>query len=510
MAVQSRFLQTPTGQTYAPARDIERSFDKTSGIITNAINQNQERIRQEEAAFGQLYSNLGEIEANLQENYAGINQQMVDSTREFMKEHYKKGGRSTDPDFQATLGQMTGRIKAGAANADRNREMLRQSAELIKADPAIVDKASALAGLYQKMQDPDFLISQNQFNPEDYLSNFISPNKVWESVAKALPTTGEKGWQYTDADGNLRNRTILMNPLINEAAPIGEDGRVNLNITPDFTKEIMSGAYGPRAIDQVLRTANEKYSNLPTDVAMQMAIKDGLSGVMGVNMSDKVIKNARDIERENQQLSRQNQELDLKIRREQRLAGQMDQMEEDQNRYNQFINAISSGDLGFFGEYNNQKSGVSDVKIIDRYAPEREIQKAASSPEDWSKLTKDERVEIIESLGVEGKIPKVLGITGPWQTNTEEARTAVKSAIDDLLKDKPQGMTGLTYKVKTGTKDGEAIYEDRELPLLNQNEIEYAFRELENLRRGTGGKLKPVTEVDVPAEIDLTQKDYWK
>lgn len=512
MAVGTGIFKTPVGQGYNPAPSIERAANKTLGIITGAIDRKREDIKEEEAAFGQMYSNLGEIESRMQENYAGINQEMVDSTREFMKNHYKKGGRSTDPDFVSTLGQMTGRIKAGASNADRNREMLKQSAELIKSDPAIVDKATALSGLYQKMQDPDFLISQNQFNPEDYLSQYVNPNKVWESVVKALPTTGEKGGQYTDADGNLRSKTILMNPLINEAAPIGEDGRVNLNITPDFAKEVMSGAYGPRVIDQVLRVANEKYSNLPTDIAMQMAIKDGLSGSMGVSMSDKVIKNARDIELENRRMARQDTMTDLAISRELRAAGKVVEADELENRFQEFSTAASSGNKGFLGEYENQKAGIKDFQWVnadEKYKAEKDLAAKLATKSGWDAMSRDERLKAIEDLGVSDQIPAALGGIGRYDTKSDEAYSAVKSKMDEVASQLPSGISGLSYKMKTGTKDGEAIYEEVEIPVSNQDEMINAFRTLENLRR-TGKSMKPVTKVDAPDEVDLTQKDYWK
>jgi hypothetical protein len=505
MAVGTGIFRTPVGQSYNPARDIERSFDKTTALVTGAIEANTQRKNEQEAAFGQMYSNLGELESNLQENYAGIGQQMVDSTREFMKSHYKKGGRSTDPEFQATLGQMTGRIKASTSNADRNREMLKQSAELIKSDDAIVDKARALSDLYTKMNDPDFLISQNQFNPEEHLNQYVDPRKVFEGVWKNLPSTGEWGNQYTDASGNLRSTAVITNPLINKDAPVNSDGTVNVNMTPEFAQEVMSGRYGQRIIDQTSKIAKEKYSDMPSDVAFSMALKDGLSSVSGLNYKNTVLKNARDINKENQMMAKQNAMLDIAYAREARLAGKEDEADEINNRFKEFTTALSSGDVGFFGEYENQKAGISGIELVDlneELKTEKEIAQKVPTKAEWSKIGKPERIKIIEALGVEDQIPSTLGV---WDTNTDEAYNAVKSIIDQI----PSGEVGLRYKVKTGTKEGDAVYETKELPVGNQTEMEFAFRTLENLRR-SGKSMKPVTPVDKPEEIDLTQKDYWK
>lgn len=507
---KSRFLQTPTGQTYAPAASIERGFDKTAGIITGAIEDRARYKQEQDAAFGQMYSNLGELEANLQQNYAGINQQMVDSTREFMKEHYKKGGKSTDPNFQAQLGQLTGRIKASMSNADRNREMLKQTAELIKADNSITDKASALAGMYQKINDPDFLISQNTFNPDDFLSNYVDSRIVFEQAWKSLPTTGEWNQEYTDKNGNLRATNILTNPLINKDAPVNEDGSLNIQMTPEFIQDAMSGKYGQRLIDQTLSIANERYSNLPTDVAFGRALKDGLSSVAGLNYSNKVKKSARDIQRENAQMARQNRALDLSIAEEERKVGRIKEAEDIENRFEQFVNASSSGDIGFLGEYENQKSGIKDFKWVtseERYKPELEAAKKVETKESWASLPRDERKKIIEDLNLGDQIPSDFG---RWDTNSDEAYSIVKTTMDNIMSSLPSGTTSIRYKQKAGydNKKGEPVYEEVELPVTNQQELENAFRALENLRR-SGQKMKPVTEVEKPKEVDLTQKSYW-
>lgn len=505
MAIQSRFLQAPTGKAYDPAQSIERSFDKTSGIITGAIEANTKYKNEQEVAFGQMYSNLGELESNLQENYAGIGQQMVDSTREFMKEHYKKGGRSTDPEFQATLGQMTGRIKAASSNADRNRESLKQAAELIKSDDAIIDKAKAMSQLYTKMQDPDFLISQNEFRPDQFLDQYVDPRKVYEGVWKNLPSTGEWGNQYTDANGNLRSTSVITNPLINKDAPVNSDGSVNINMTPEFAQEVASGRYGQRIIDQTSKIAKEKYADIPSDVAFSMALKDGLSSVSGLSYKNTVLKNARDIDRENQMMTKQNAMLDIAYAREARLAGKEQEADEINNRFQDFSTALSQGDKGFFGEYNNQKAGISGIELVDlneELKTEKEIAQKVPTREDWAKIGKPERKKIIEELGIEEQIPSTFGV---WDTDTDEAYNAVKSLTDQI----PSGSYGLRYKVKTGTVKGEPVYEQVELPVGSQEEMEFAFRTLENLRR-TGKSMKPVNQVNKSEETDLTQKEYWK
>lgn len=509
MAVQSRFLQTPTGRTYDPAQQIERGFDKTAGIVSGYLENDAQYKQAQEQAFGQMYSNLGELQANLQQNYAGMNQQMVDSTREFIKEHYKSGGKATDPSFQAQLGQMTGRIKAGMANADRNIEMLDKTAKLINADNSITDKARALSDMYQKVNDPDFLISQNEFNPDEFLSQYVDPRKVFEGVWKSLPTTGEWEDLYTDNNGNLRSTKVLTNPLIDKDTPVNPDGSMNIKVTPEILKDVMEGKYGERVLDQTMAIANERYSNMPTDVAFSKALKDGLSSVAGLNYNNRVIKSAQDIAKENAQIARQKALTDIAYAREARLAGNEAEADEINDRFKDFASAATTGDIGFLGEYENQKTGIKDFKWVDsneKYKQEKEVANKLSTRDSWSSLSRDERIKIIEDLNLSDEVPK--NIVGKWDTDTDEAYSLVKTKMDDIMSRLPSGISSISYKQKTGTKDGKAVYEDVELPVTNQQELENAFRTLENLRR-SGQKMKPATKIDKPDEIDLTQKDYW-
>ena len=496
MAIQSRFLQTPTGRTYDPARDIERSFDKTSGIVTNAINERTKYKQEQENAFGQLYSNLGELESNLQQNYAGINQQMVDSTREFMKEHYKKGGRSSDPEFQSQLGQMTGRIKAGMSNADRNREMLKQSAELIKSDSAITDKAPALAALYKKIQDPDFLISQNEFDPSEVLDQFVDPRAVYEANYKSQPSQGEWGNQYTDERGNLRQTDVILNRLINKDQPVTEDGRVNINLTPEYIQEVMTGQHGQRLLDITMKAAKRDYPDLSTDIAFSKSLKSGIESVAGLSYKNKFLKSATDIESE-----AKSERLDNQYRQSQINKNNKDDKDEEariaeNNRFQKFNQAATAGDIGFLGEYENQDSDISDIKWNNEYQKEIDLNNQLKSVTDWSSLSKDERHNIVNAFGLEDEVPSVLMGMG-MDTNNEESFNLLKAKMKEFLSEVSKNPTSITYKKRTGTKQGKAVTEDVKIPIRDEQELVNAFRTLENLRR-SGKGLQNENEVNIP------------
>ena len=87
--IQTQIFQTPTGNTYQPADRIERSLARTGNILERGIREQYERDKEQQEQFMSLYSNIGEIEGMLQQNYAGMMQQAVDNTKRFMAEHYK-------------------------------------------------------------------------------------------------------------------------------------------------------------------------------------------------------------------------------------------------------------------------------------------------------------------------------------------------------------------------------------------------------------------------------------
>lgn len=479
MALTRQFFQTPTGRPYQPARDIERSFDKTSMLIGGAMQRESDRLKQEEAAFGQLYNNIGELEGNLMQNYAGIEQQAIQSTRDFVKEHLKKGGRVSDPEFQLQLGERTGRIKAAMSNAERNREALKAAADTIKNDPTIIDKATAMTSLMSRMNDPDFLISKNPFDVEGFLDGFVNPQKVFESVLKNLPTDGEFTDEFYDDKGNLRTRTLLVNPLVSRETPFDESGRPNITITDDFARSVASGEMGNRVLQQAQRIADERYPDLPRDVAFKQALKDGMGSVMGINYKEGIKKSARDIQREQEadrlkegQLARQNKLADLAYARELRLSGQENENQETLNRWDKFVEAVTTGDDAFLGDYAKPSGKIDEVKVVSRQSDP--LFEKIQSKEVWDNLDRDERIEIIESLGLKRDVPKTLGA---WETKDPSIYQAVKEKFESAVPE-----LSIEYKEKVPKNVNESGSAIRNIPIKDPSDIEKAFRMFEQLR----------------------------
>jgi len=497
MAVGTGVFRAPTGQTYSPARDIERGFDKTTNIITGAIEANQKYKTEQEEAFGQLYSNLGEIEGVLQEEYNGLNQQAVDATREFMKQHYQKGGRSSDPDFQATLGQMTGRIKAGISNADNIREQIDMQAKELANNPYMdyEGKNKAMTEMFQMARNPDVLISKNPIDFSSITQKYVNPDLVFKESYQRIPGLGEVENQFSNERGDLMSRKVAINELVNSTAPFDEQGRINLNLTPEKASELLGS--NPMLASATERIRKERYPNEPYNIGMTKALRDGYSGVAGLGQSTRVVKSAGDIEKERVQMANQKTLTDLAITRELRLNGKEKEADEVQDRYGKFVSAISSGNAGYFGKYNDPKAGVVDVQVGDKYQAQRDLADKISTKEKWDKMTPAQRETIINDLEVLEKVPSGYFGIG-LDTKSNEAYSAAKSAIDGILVDKPKGMTNLTYRVKRGMKDGQPVYEDFELPLLNQQDMEYAFGVMDGLRKGDKGEINTTTETQKP------------
>jgi len=503
MAISTGIFKTPTGPVYDPSKDIERGFDKTTGIVTGFLERKAQDFDQQQVAFSEMYSNLGELEAKLQENYSGIQQQMIDSTREWLKEANKSGKRATDPEFQMGLSQRVGRIRGGMANADRNREQLKQAAELIKSDPAIVNKATALSSLYSRMNDPDFLISKNAFNSAEFLDDFVDMGAVARDFVKSLPTTGTFSDQFFNTRGDRVERTVVANPLIDSTSPVitTPEGNRILNIAPsqEFVAQVAAGNYGPRVSQQAQKLADQKYSSLPKDQAFAMAVKDIAQMGMGPNYAEKVVQTKEQIDKENLMNEKTIASINLnnaKIQSELAKTYKTEAAQaEASERWSGFYDAYSSGSKGFLGDYENIRPGTMGVSWEtekDKYSDQ------VNSRQSWSSLPRDKRIKIIEELGLSSGVPK--NAIGKWDTDTDQAYNIVKEAVNQLSSEP----TGLKFKEKTGTSDGEAVYEDR-VYKIDPNNLEddliRAFRALENLRV-SGTKYKPSAtagEVDTKA-----------
>lgn len=515
MAIQTGIFKTPTGGVYDPAQQIERGFDKTTGIVTDFLQRKANDYDQQQAAFSQMYSNLGELESKLQENYAGMNQQMIDSTREWLKENMKAGKRATDPEFQMGLSQRVGRIRAGMANADRNRELLKQAGEMIKSDPSILDKAQAMGALYSRMNDPDFLISKNEFRVDEFLDDYVNPTIIAQNVAGMLKSTGTFSDKITDpTTGKLIEETVSLNEAISAENPLirNPDGTTRLNIKPSdqLVNSLVSGEFGSQASRFIAKMATQNYGGVNPDT-LKKAATDFLSRGMGPNYMRKTLKTAEELKAE--ELARQKTEANINLTNENiklanakmrnelaDLAKSEKEKTEMNNRWSQFLNAYDSGQESFFGDLININPNITGFKWETENS---DLVDAVSSREKWSSLTRDERLAAIEKAGVSNQVPSAYGI-GRKETDSDQAYNAVKSVVDQM----PKQRTGVSYLQKTGSKEGQAIYQPVTIAIdpNNEDDLIKAFKALENIRI-TGKNYKPVAE---PTTTGTTTKTGFK
>ncbi len=206
-------------------------------------------------------------------------------------------------------------------------------------------------------------------------------------------------------------------------------------------------------------------------------------------------KTARDIEKENNALrlqeaniSKSNALTDLNIAKARKELADLAETEEQKNavisRYNDFNAAVQSGDVGFLGEYENQKTGFKNFRYVleDENNPEYQLTQSYNA---WKSATKEDRIAVLEKLGIE--VPTNWGLT---KSDSEEAFKAAAAKAG-----KPSGaVIGVAYDEKVGSSEGRPNYETTEIMLNTEDDVINAFRTLENLRR-SGTKFKPENEL---------------
>jgi hypothetical protein len=505
MALTRQFFQTPTGRPYQPARDIERSFDKTSMLIGGAMQRESDRLKQEEAAFGQLYNNIGELEGNLMQNYAGIEQQAIQSTRDFVKEHLKKGGRVSDPEFQLSLGERTGRIKAAMSNAERNREELKRVADMLLKDPHLKeeDRIRAFNDIYNDMNNPDVLISRNPYNAEAKIEKYINPVSVFEDLWKSLPTNGEVTDEFYNKKGDLMSRNLLMNPLIDRENPYDESGRPNIVLNDDFVSQVASGQAGQRALNQVNKIAQERYSDFPKDVAFRAGLKDALGAVAGLGMKETVKRSAADIRRQEEDdrfkreeaaARREERGLDREIKLAQLDAKKKG--DETSSLYEEFVQGVSTGDKNYLSKLE-MPNFVENIDWITR-GDQKLMDYGVFDYNGWKKLEPEDRKEILK----ENNIPIPTGTLGFSASDKKEAFDALMEKI--ATEPNSTDRVGVRMDVKEGTSQGTSNFAPKTYIWGDDyTKLPAFFEQFDTVRRKVKGSNVPSPEP--PKTIETKQ-----
>ena len=253
----------------------------------------------------------------LQQNYAGMMQQAVDNTKRFMAEHYKKGGKATDPEFMMRLGEMTGRIRGGMANADNIKQQVKQMAEHVYRDSAITDKMGAFNEIMAMATNPDVLISRNPIDFNAVIDKYVDPSIVLSEEWKSLPTRGEFANRFVDAEGYEKEVAVLRNSFIGEK-PFNEDGSINLTVDPNYLQAAKDGKVNPRALKIFKNIAEQKYGDLPNDAALGAAIRDAFSPLASVNYKSRVVRTPEQIKMEDAKFQKEMSAANLNIAKAQR------------------------------------------------------------------------------------------------------------------------------------------------------------------------------------------------
>jgi hypothetical protein len=511
MAISNQIFQAPVPNTYDPSDKIDKAFQRQNQQLGGLIDDVNEKKHTERANFNQMYANLGEIDAKLQEEYAGINQEAVTATKDWLKGQIKEGKSTTDPELIRGLSERTNRIKAGMANADHHREQLKLIGERLKDDRTILDeeKTAGLSLLLNKFQDKDFLISKNKFNAEDFLDDLRNPQLTFTEFAKRVPGSHSAEFLYTDKDGNERIKRTEYGNLVSKENPFDENGNLNIEVTQDIVDAAKRGDFGDSVLKQTKRIVDEQYSDLPIETAFRYALRDGLKMAVGSKVDEKIVKSARQIGREDQQQDLQNQRMQLSINRERRLASKEQATSKSEKEFlglwDKFVEGYNKADNAILGEFNipSKTKNASFVTVKD--SQEYQDYQKISDPEEWKGLSRDERIGILEKYEVTP--PKALGITGRWETEDESARQELLEKLPDFTSTDPDKVISIDVDVAGGMKDGRRQWETETFNIYDESDLENAFRTLENYRRSGKSKLTPT---EVPDEVDVDDNNTLK
>jgi hypothetical protein len=460
MAVSTGIFKTPTGPTYDPSRDIERGFDKTTGIITGFMERKAQDYDQQQEMFGQVASRIGEIEATLQQNYAGMQQQAIDSTREWLKQNIKKGTRANDPDFQMGLGQRVGAIRAAMGNADKIKQQINLQIEQLKANPYMDfrGKEAAMAELFAMASNPDVLIDKDPISKMNAVKDkYIDPLLVAKEAYNKIAAQGTVQNLFIDSQGNENIREIAITDLTDPGKPFDETGKVNLSkLTIERAKEILSSDQALANIVEQARMRNAPNEN--EDIARTRILKDLFSNVASTQQSTKISRTADQIEKERimtekarAQMESQTRLTDAQIANYYSLAGSRKDAEEfasaQQADYDRFVKGFEKGDNAVLKPYERfmTAQGMKNIQW------EKNVKMPdVKSYEDWEDLSESERRQALIAVGKTGPIHFYK--EGKKGSEVEDLEIKMVYDLFDRERRKSGSVSGVSFEDKEGNK----------------------------------------------------------
>jgi hypothetical protein len=471
-----------------------------------------ERLQAEQEAFGKVFANLGEIEGKLQEEYAGMHQQMVDSMREKVKNQYKSGKGINDIEFQKELGQGLGRFKAGMANADNIIKEIDRQVKGLNDNPFIdyASKNKAVNEMMAMARNPDVLISKNPIDFSTITNKYINDDLVFQDTWQKQPTLGETQVLFNNERGDQMSRNLVMNDLIDTQNPFDENGRPNIKLTTERAAEILEN--NPMLQASTNRARQKKYPNDPYDVGMTKALYDGFMKVAPLNQKTTVRKSAEELNRERQQQANQNEMLSM---RRQEFNRGKEEEEETYNLYEGFVEGIKTGDSAILGKFQVPGKGIKfswvkggDVaasrakKVIDEQAPEYTF-------DEWKDIEKEDRGKAMSAVGAKpdtywfGAEDKASKVSYDRYVNAK--KEAVKKAQEEAKSTAADNVVGVLVSEREGTG---ANAKWRQTPLLWEDDpsmIPNVFEQMDNARKqikGDGGAVLPVPDLGSESEED--------
>ena len=500
MAISNKIFDAPIGRISNPSDQIRETMSSIGDGVAKMMTNESDRLRQEQTNFSEMYANLGEMDSELQENYAGIMQEAVTSTRDWIKDQYKSGVNSNDPEFAQGLSQRIGRIKAGMGNADMRREELKTGADFIKDNQNIPDKSEALKYMYGMANNPDFLISKNSTSLIDHVvENFESPLAIMQNYGKAVPSDGTDNIQFTGKDGSLKNREIVYNRYIRRDNPLLEDGSPNIQVSMEDVKELMSGSLGQGLLRYVSKVKEERYPNDPTDIGYQKAMKDALRLSFGNNVKTTTVRSAYDINQDQIKNQADQQRLNISASREERYAnkdrGETEETTDD--RYSKFKSDYDSGRGVILSDFETPGGNLRNIEWV-----KNPIIEATSSFDNWKSLSDEKKKEYIGMLEApidnDWKLKDPSTWKNPWvnDLNSEKTYSTVKSMLDK--RENVPDITGIKYQVKGGNDEWEDDGMDIDTS-ENDDDLIKIYKQLENTRV-SGQSKRPVSPVTEPLE----------
>jgi|GEM_PF-1879299 len=496
MAISNKIFDAPVGETYDPSSQIRENLSglgkSVSGVITNESN----RLQKEQSNFAEMYANLGEIDAELQESYAGINQEMLTSATDWLKEQYKAGVNSNDPEFIQGFSKRISSLKAGMGNADRKREGVTNAAEYIKNDNSISDKTGALSYVYNLSNNPDYLISKNDISLfNEVKDKFRVPKLVSDDFLSTIPSDGTEESTFIGRNGDLMKRTITYNRFIPRDNPLLPDGSPNVQVSLGDAKELMEGKFGQGILDLASKTRKDRYPNLPVDVGYQKSMTDLIKLSAGNNVQTTVLKSKNQLDREEKSQNQNQQRINIAAEsvrsREKRLSNSGVDPQEEEKRFEKFKADYDSGKGIILADYVKVGGDIKEMEWSKN--PNKE---ALSSFENWKKLSTEDKNNIIETYNVsEGGIPKtdsyLFGLIGNNKDlNSKKTYDLVKSITDTY--DIPE-INGITFKVKNGSGSN-LEWPTEKIKIESEDDLKAAFKQLENTRV-SGQSTTPIAEV---------------